>query len=287
MPAVLRRLSVVTVLAGALVASSFGEARASNVTEVPDNGSEQMARGGAWVARASDPLATTFNPAGLAGQPTRVTLQNGFLVQHTCFTRIKAAADTSVDLLADANGRFPRVCNDIEPTLNPQLGATLRLSDRLGIGALVIGPASAGEKVFPEFVEDGSGTKRASPQRYLLTRQAGIIVFPTVGVGYEVIENLRLGLSFGWGFAKLKNAAATAALNSGGQTSDNDVQANLQVRDYFIPRVTAGALWSATPNLDVAAWYQWTDAIRAKGDVGTATSYYTAANARGDDSRGG
>ncbi|MBN9163689.1 MAG: hypothetical protein BGO98_40910 [Myxococcales bacterium 68-20] len=264
------------------------DARASNVTEVPDNGSEQMGRGGAWIARASDPLATVFNPAGLAGQPSRVTLQSSIIFHHTCFSRIKAANDTSLDPLADGAGRFPRVCNDIEPALNPQIGGTLRINDRLGIGALIIGPSASGEKNWPDFVEDGNGTRRASPQRYLLTRQSGLIVFPTIGVGYEVLSNLRLGLSFGWGFAKIKNAAATVALNSSGQTSDNDVRANLQVRDYFIPRVSAGGLWSITPNVDVAGWYQWTDAVKARGDVGTATSFYTAANAqRGDDSRVG
>jgi len=62
-------------------------ARASNVTEFPDNGSEQLARGGAWVARASDPLATVFNPAGLAGQQTRVTLQNSVIFEHVCMSR--------------------------------------------------------------------------------------------------------------------------------------------------------------------------------------------------------
>src|ERR1700758_648486 len=67
-----------------------GIARASGVMEFPDNGSEQEARGGAWVARASDPLATFYNPAGLAGQPTRLTLQANLSMQNTCFTRLKA-----------------------------------------------------------------------------------------------------------------------------------------------------------------------------------------------------
>lgn len=255
--------------------------------EVPDNGSEQMGRGGAWIARASDPLATVFNPAGLAGQPSRVTLQSSIIVHHTCFSRVKAGSDTSLDLLAGGDGRFPRVCNDIEPALNPQIGGTLRVNDRLGIGALILGPAASGVKSWPDFIEDENGVRRASPQRYLLTRQSALIAFPTIGVGYEVLANLRLGVSFGWGFAKIKNAAAIAALNSDGQTSDNDVRANLQVRDYFIPRVSAGGLWGISPNVDIAGWFQWTDAIKARGDVGTATSYYTAANARGDDGRVG
>lgn len=272
------------VVAGALVST---RAAASNVTEVPDNGSEQMGRGGAWVARASDPLATAFNPAGLAGQATRVTLQNGFLFHRTCISRVRAASDTSVDPLADASGRFPRVCSDIEPALNPQLGGTLRVTSRLGIGLAVLGPATAGERNWPEFVEDASGTLRPAPQRYLLTREAGLILFPTLGVGYEVIPNLRLGASFGWGIAKIKTTAATVALNSSGLDAANDVRANLQVRDFFVPRLTAGALWSVSPNVDLAGVYQWTDTIRAVGDVGTATNYYTPAVARGDESKVG
>jgi len=68
-----------------------GPARATDATEVPDNGSEQTGRGGAWVARASDPLAAFYNPAGLAGQPTRLVLQSNIGTQRTCFTRIKSS----------------------------------------------------------------------------------------------------------------------------------------------------------------------------------------------------
>src|SRR5687767_10368745 len=127
--------TLAVLLAGARVA------HASNVTEFPDNGSEQMARGGAWIARASDPLATAFNPAGLAGQESRITLQSNFLVQHTCFTRLKAANDTSfgsADTLLNGSGHYPRVCNDIEPTFNPQLALSWRVSERLGLGIAVL-----------------------------------------------------------------------------------------------------------------------------------------------------
>lgn len=281
--------TLLTVLA---VAAGEREAHATNVTEFPDNGSEQMGRGGAWVARASDPLATAFNPAGLAGQPSRLTLQSNFIVHRTCMTRLKSANDTTFltptggnnDPLVDPSGHYPRVCNDIEPNINPQLAATLKVNDRLGLGVAVLGPSSAGEKNYPEFVEGGDGQLHAAPQRYLLTRQAGIVLFPTIGVGYEVIDNLRIGASVAWGVAKLKTAAATVALNSDNTTSDNDVRANIQFADYFIPRFSLGALYSATPEIDIAAWYQWTDAIRASGDVGIAANYYTRANARGDES---
>lgn len=276
-----RRLALLVAISTSLIAH---RASASNVTEVPDNGSEQQGRGGAWVARASDPLATTFNPAGLAGQPTSVTVQTAVYFHQTCFTRLKSAFDTSQDPMVDATGHYPRVCNDVSPTYNLQIGATFRVNERLGVGLLVQGPASVGEKDFPEFVNDASGAQ-APPQRYLVIKQAGIILFPSIGVGYEVIDGLRLGASFSWGIAKLRLANAAPSLNADATSSANDARVNLQVADYFIPGFTLGGLYSAAPEIDIGAWYKWSDAIRASGDLGTAVNYYTKQNAAGDDSK--
>ena len=279
------KVRVLAILAavGALLPAA---AHATSVTEFPDNGSEQMARGGAWVARASDPLATMFNPAGLAGQPSRVTLQNSTIFEHTCFTRIKAASDTTNDPLAGPGGVYPRACNDISPTINPQLGATLKLTERLGLGLLVIGPSSGGEKTFPDFIPDGNGQLQAAPGRYLLIQQKGIVLFPTIGIGYEVTDNLRIGASFSWGFARLNLASATTSLNADSTTpAGNDTRARIQVKDYFIPGFTLGTIWSATPNLDIAGWYKWSDAIRATGDAGTEANFYTKQNASGDSTK--
>jgi long-subunit fatty acid transport protein len=274
-------LSAAVVLVPALLVTT--PARATNVTEFPDNGSEQMARGGAWIARASDPLATMFNPAGLAGQPTRVTIQSNIIVERTCFSRIKAAGDTTNDPLG-VTGAFPKACNDISPTINPQIGATIKLGERLGLGLLVIGPSSGGEKTFPDFVKDGNGQDQAAPNRYLLIEQKGIILFPTVGLGYEVLDNLRIGASFSWGFARLNLSSASLSLNADNtKPAENDTRATLGVKDYFIPGFTLGTIWSATPNIDIAGWYKWTDAIRADGDADTAANFYTRQNAAGDD----
>ena len=281
------RLLALSAVTGLGVLSALFTARpahATNVTEFPDNGSEQMARGGAWIARASDPLATMFNPAGLAGQPSRITIQNGVIFEHTCFTRIKAAGDTTNDPLAGPGGAYPRACNDISPTINPQIGMTIKLSERLGLGLLVIGPSSGGEKTFPDFVKDGNGQDQAAPGRYLLVEQKGIILFPTVGLGYEVLDNLRIGASFSWGFSRLQLTSASASLNADATTpAGNDTRATLTVKDYFIPGFTLGTIWSATPKIDIAGWYKWTDSIRASGDADTAANYYTRQNAAGDD----
>ncbi len=262
-------------------------ADASNVTELPDNGSEQMGRGGAWVARASDPLATFYNPAGLAGQASRVTVQTNLVFHDTCFSRVKAAGDTtfgSSDTLLGPDGRYPKVCNQDDLAVAPQIGATLRVSDRLGLGLLFATPSAAGERTWPEFTNDAQGNPQPAPSRYLLLKQSGIVAFPTIGVGYEVVPSLRLGASFSWGFARLKLASAVPAVNTDSANATNDVRANVQVKDLFVPGVTLGSIWSATSELELAGWFRWSDAIRARGDTGTAANYFDSRNARGDAS---
>lgn len=258
-------------------------ARASNVMEMGDGGSEQTARGGAWVARASDPLATWFNPAGLAGQATSVTVQGNLLFDDTCFSRVRAAGDTTSDPLVRADGTYPRVCNEAQLNVSPQIAATIRLTDRIGLGLALIAPNAGATKEFSDFVDDGNGQREASPARYLLARQSSLLVFPTVGLGIEVAPGLRVGASVAWGIARLKLASATMALNADGTTPANDIRANVQAQDYFVPSASVGTIWSATPELDIAATYRLTDAIRARGDVGTAANFYTRANASGDD----
>ncbi len=77
--------SVVSVVVAAFAVAVPRQAHATGITEFPDNGSEQGGRGGAWIARASDPLAVFYNPAGLAGQPTRLIFQSNINLQSTCF----------------------------------------------------------------------------------------------------------------------------------------------------------------------------------------------------------
>lgn len=269
------------------VTASARVSRASNVTELPDNGSEQLGRGGAWVARASDPLAAFYNPAGLAGQASRATVQANLLFHATCIARVKAASDTTFgagDTLLGADGRYPRVCEEGGAGLAPQIGATWRVSERLGLGFLFVTPSAAGERTWPEFVTDAQGNPQPSPNRYLLLRQSGIVAFPTLGVGYQATDTLRLGASVSWGFARIKLASAVQAVNTDAANASNDVRANVQVEDLFVPGFTLGSIWSATSRLDVAGWFRWSDAIRARGDAGTAANWFAARNARGDAS---
>ncbi len=250
-------------------------AHATNVTEFPDNGSEQMARGGAWVARASDPLAAFYNPAGLAGQSTKITLQMNLNFGHTCFSRQQSAFDTTQEPLADANGAFPKVCSDVAPFPNPQIAMTYKITDRIGAALAILGPSGVGTSTWPRFVNDGAGTPQPAPNRYLLTDSNTFVLTPTLAIGAEVIDGLRLGASFQWGIAKAKLATGAPAINQDNSNPrGNDVQSTIIASDYFVPGFTLGALYSPTDFLDVAGWYKWSDSIKARGDAYTQANYY-------------
>ena len=261
----------------AVLASAPRVARATSVEEFPDNGSEQEGRGGAWVARASDPLATFYNPAGLAGQPTRLTLQANISTQNTCFARVQSASDPTQD--GFNGGSYPKVCNAGSFFPDPQLAFTYHLTDRIGLGLAILGPSAVGAATWPTFVNGNP-----SPQRYMLISSNAVLLTPTIGVGWEAVDGLRLGASFIFGTApSIDFVNAAPGINENPVTaSNNDIRNELKAKDPFFPGFTLGAIWSPSSNLDVAAWYKWVSDVSAKGDVTTAANYFTSSVAKGD-----
>jgi long-subunit fatty acid transport protein len=274
---------------GLALAAFFGArgASATTVLEVGDNGSEQMGRGGAWVARASDPLAAFYNPAGLAGQETRLTLQANINIQSTCFTRQKASNDGTVadgdvksaTSTVPAGSTFPQVCNQAQPFPDPQIAFTYRVTPRLGIGLAIVAPSAAGQQTWPSTQTGADGGTIQSPQRYLLISENALVLTPALGIGWEPIDRLRIGASFIWGVANLDISNDSWGNNQGGvnangtvQTSGprapaNDVLGEIKVSSMFIPGFTAGVIYSPIDNLDIAGWYKFMSTIDAKGSV--------------------
>jgi long-subunit fatty acid transport protein len=264
------------VAATAILMLASAPAAASNVTEFPDNGSEQMGRGGAWVARASDPLATFYNPAGLAGQPTKLTIQVNLPFQQTCFSRVQDPNDTTIDTLSGGPGMpFPKVCNDLGTFPVPSIGFTFRATPRLGIGLLIFAPSGAAGGAWPEFLPNANGQLVPAPERYLATYTNAFFLNPTLGVGWEPIDRLRIGAAFVGGIANAQFSDGAMSINN--TTEDprsNDIKAHLSTATVFVPGFTLGAIWSPTPMLDVAGWYKFSAPVDASADVTTYANYY-------------
>ncbi len=268
------RVSAVSAIAPALVLSALLSSRAAHVTgviEFPDNGSEQEGRGGAWVARASDPLAAFYNPAGLAGQQTRLTVQANISTQNTCFTRVKGTNDTTADGV-QPGGSYPNVCQNGSFFPNPQLAFTYRLTDRIGLGLAVLGPSAVGGVTWPDFQG-----KAPAANRYLLISSSVLLLTPSIGVGWEPIDGLRVGASFIAGTAPSIDFinAAPALVDGTPSPAQNDIRSELKASAPFIPGFSLGAIWSPLESLDVAGWYKYMAPVNATGDVTTITGFYS------------
>lgn len=273
---------------------SYGaRADASTGYEFPENGTEQLGRAGAWTARASGPLATYFNPAGLAGQKSAVQATLNLIWQENCFERRTPSGDVAQ---AFRRTYAPKVCNtdSDNPYPNSQLALSWRVTDKLGLGFAVLGPSTRGRFSYPELAE-GTRTQGQTvinepvpaPQRYLMISDDLFVAWPQIGIGYEVLPDLRLGASFIWGVASLELSSYAAGMaqpaTGGVDAFEQDVRADLKVKDWFVPGFTLGAMYSPSRYLDVGAWYHWSDDIKAKGDAVIKGPMYTAAGKANTD----
>lgn len=247
---------------------------------------EQFARGGAWLARANNPLATFFNPAALSRNASGASVSMNLIFQRTCFQR--KGPDNSVAADASATASYGEVCNEGNPFPNPQLAGNFRITDKLGVGIAVLGPSAAGKdkysltgtnkRLTDSFVTDakaGDPSVGPSGTRFLLTDIDPLIAWPQIGVGYEAMPNLRFGASFIWGIAVLKFGNVAFGTGPTDQFKDGyfqepaslNLKAILESKDLFVPGFVLSTMYSPTKNIDLAAWYHWSDSVRASGQA--------------------
>ena len=272
----------------------FGEARASNPLEYPDNGSAAFSRGGAWLAVANEPIATHYNPAALATQASAVSFEQQLNFVHTCFDR-RGPGNVVVgpNDAGAAIYEYRRVCNarGSFPNTIPSVALSWRATDRLGVGIAVVPPAAYGTSKgqFPPLAEgfdtqSGEAVSLPAPYRYLQLEQRSTILFPTLGAGYELARSFRVGVGFIAGLGLIQtSAAAVSNLGSNDALGDHmldDSLSTLRAQDLFVPGVIVSLHGSPLPELDLAVWARWVDAIRAS--TGSLDVTQQAFNANGE-----
>jgi long-chain fatty acid transport protein len=264
-----------------------GTARASTALEYPDNGVAQFSRGGAWLATATDPIAGYYNPAGLATQATGFGIGMNVAFQTICFDR----RGTDNQQIGPSNGleqngiTYPETCNSNagQPNLIPNAALVWRAADRFALGLAVVPPSAYGTLEWPDRVSVEGRAPIPAPQRYLSLYTKGTILFPTLSAAYSLTDRLHVGAGFVAGIALLEVRSMSMSSVSDSNARDDfivDTRSQVKAKDMFVPGALAGVLFEATPNVDLAAWYRFSDKVRAKGDLQVRGLYYNQQGGR-------
>ena len=237
------------------------DASASNGLESPEAGAYQVGRGGAWIARADDPLAVYFNPAGLVRQATGVHVGAHLIFLNRCYTRTGQDSDEDsptygqygvpvspgngyagpgADPEGPEVGPPAAICEKTQPFPNPQLAANFRVHERFAIGIGVFAPHGVGSAEWPEELPFknrlGVETTQPSAQRYMLVSSSSSILFPTLSASFAVSPELSVGAGFTWGIAVAEfvkfSEALSAAPAKGNVCGPNGDQPCVAFDDY-------------------------------------------------------
>jgi len=235
--------------------------------EIPDNGTEALGRGGAFVAKADDPTAIQYNPAGLAQQRgTRVLLDGHLMLSSYSFQRYGVFPDNPSDAKTPwGHSPYPKVQDTGGPFFAPFIAATSDFGlDWLTAAIGVFGPSGVGNRTFPLGVD---GAPAAS--RYDVVQTNSLIALPTAAVGVHVFDWLDVGAAvhFVYGSFSLTSTSfvdiATAACpNVEYQPCDSVSRLDVKGTGWA---GTFGALIHASPNVTLGASVRTPIAIDASG----------------------
>lgn len=229
---------------------------------VGDNGSAGTQRAGAFAARADDPTALWFNPAGFARSDNLLYVGANVVAYALSFRRHGTYAPVATDDGAQPDyvgDPYPLVQHEGGPQPIPMIAAGFR-SGRIGAGFGVMAPHGYGNRDFAAEVDTYTGTGAPAPQRYDTMQQEALIVLPSVALAAEVADGLRLGVRASLGYAELASRKAVQGVSNGSEDPAQDSIVDLYAKDTMVPAFAAGLHWTASAAVEVGL--AWTAPVR-------------------------
>jgi len=237
-------------------------ARAGGIL-VGESGSQAQERGGAFVAKADDPMALSMNPAGLVNAKhidiyLGMNLLNFSLDYQRRVTQPIMGEPTT----------FPKVTNDSNWQPVPEIVVVEKLTSKLAIAEGIYAPQGFPNRDFPCVANDNCTVDSAgtpAPNRYDIVHQESIVVFPSIAVAYRILPELDLGVRASWGIAtaKARNFPWAGTNHAEDPGFDADFQADTS--DDMVLSFGFGALFRPTPNLELGGSYSTGGQVRARG----------------------
>lgn len=213
-------------------------------------GARAAGRSGAFVARADDPTAVSYNPAGLANlDETTVMLGNRFSYNAYDFTRA-----TTVDWGHQMNGAAPTVAFPAVHNASPWQAAEplIGVASKLGLPdwgfalAALAGPGTSKE----DYPLSGG-------QRYMMVSREAIILDYVASAAWRPRPSVGFGVTLEWIHVPKLNYSliidGTPFAGAANPVSSNlDLLAQTSGSDPFTFNAIVGGWWRATPHLDLA-----------------------------------
>ena len=277
--------------------------------DVPDNGTEPLGRGGAFVAKADSPLALYYNLAGLARQRgTRLELDVNLVYHDIAFTRAGVYPGNPMDARTPYAGQpYPTVRDGSNWFPVPYLGLTTDFGyfKNLTFGFGVFGPPgigkhqygtqvdratnAAGKTTIAFQVKNDKGEMVPAPSRYDITSTDLLIVLPTLGVGWRPIPQLSIGgaAQLVYSHFDLMNANYTklgktlCPEEAGGEYAGCDSHGRIRTSG-LTARGVFSVLAHPTEWLDIGATYTMHANIDSKGKSNPQADESYAKDANGD-----
>ncbi|MEZ4399540.1 MAG: outer membrane protein transport protein [Kofleriaceae bacterium] len=231
---------------------------------VGDNGAQGQQRAGAFTAKADDPTALAWNPAGVVGAARALYLGANIVQLTASYTRdgaYAAVAPGPTGQPSYTGDRYPAVRHAGGPQAVPMLAATIPLGRRLGLGLGVMAPHGYGRRHFPLTMPDGA----PAPQRYDTVDQQALVILPSLALAADLGHGVRVGVRASYGYAALTTRKVVQGIANGAEDPAQDSEVTVTARDAGVPAVGVGLAYRAAPQLELAATWQSAITLDARG----------------------
>ena len=237
---------------------------AAGGTEFPADGTRNLGRGGAGMARADDPSVMIRNPALLADMWGDQALLGAHLaLVDSCFhasggygvgtantqaieiggERIFLRPPTGATYLDGTpvvgyeNEPYPNVCYEGPSPFLPRVALTMKIGPDLGVGIGFFPPDNSSLNQFGN--RDGSVDTdlgpRPNPLRYIRAHLNTSYFSALTAVGYRINDFIRIGFGFQWQLVVFQSRSVTPAFSVSGLSPTGDVRTSAFGRDLFVP----------------------------------------------------
>ena len=243
-----------------------GVARAGG-TLVADDGSAGLQRAGAFAAKADDPTALWYNPAGFALVDDSLFVGANLISYAARYQR--AGTYGNVPGAPWKGDPYPAVTDRGAPQPVPMFAAAIR-RDRAALGFGIMAPQGDGNRDFPTAVTIYGNAGAPAPERYDTVRQSAAIVLPTIAGAYAIAPHLRVGARASVGYASVSSTKVVQGVSSGVEDPGQDSWVTIDASDHGVVAWALGAHYQASPQWQLAATYTAPVHVHAVGTSSTA-----------------